>query len=84
MSYDCSVSILALEELDLFGGYVDLLGVLLLSWYLYLKAERWVKVVGVVVGCEADAGADEKQVPKAPKKDSMMSQAASPTRPSGL
>ena len=83
--YEYSVSILALGEADLFGGYVDLLGVLLLFLYLCLQPERWVEVVGVVVGCEA-GGADVKKLPKAPKKkqESTMSQAGYPTRLSGL
>ena len=44
------------------------------------------EAVAIVVGCEVGAGADEKKVPKAPwvKQDSMLNQAGSPTRPSGL
>ena len=44
------------------------------------------EVVGIVVGCEVGAGADEKNDPKAPEKkqDSMLNQAGSPTRLSGL
>lgn len=42
-------------------------------------------VVAIVVGC-GGAGADEKKAPKAPwgKQDSMLNQAGSPTRLSGL
>ena len=44
------------------------------------------EVVGIVIGCGAGAGADEKRDPKAPetKQDSMLNQAGSPTRLSGL
>lgn len=44
------------------------------------------EVVAIVVGCGVCAGADEKKVPKAPgkKQDSMLNQAGSPTRLSGL
>jgi hypothetical protein len=50
-----------------------------------LKLERWVEVVEVVVECGPYAGADEKKVPKEPrKKQDSMSQAESPTRLSDL
>ena len=44
------------------------------------------EVVGIVVGCGAGVGADEKKVPMAPeeKQDSMLNQAGSPTKLSGL
>ena len=44
------------------------------------------EVVAIVAGCEVGAGADEKKDPKAAwgKQDSMLNQAGSPTRLSGL
>ena len=44
------------------------------------------EVVGIVVGCGAGAGADEKKAPKTPgiEQDSMLNQAGSPTRLAGL